>query len=181
MFDEKEYQKAYAESHKEHLKEYKKAYRLANLEKIKKHSKKYRNANKDKIKETNRIYHAENKDERNKQMTKYRIANRDKLNEIAKSKRTPEKNKKYAIKSTYGLTLEQYNSMLNQTGGKCPICDVEFKRKGDGGGKHPCVDHCHKTGKVRGIICSKCNAGIGNLNDNIQRIRKAADWLESFG
>jgi hypothetical protein len=156
--------KSYRESNKEKIKQHDHAYYMANKDKLQQQAKEYREKNKDKLKEARRLKHAENK---------------DKINELARLRRTPEKNKRIALKSMYGLTLEQYNSMLNKNNGKCPICGVEFEKGRNG--KQPCVDHCHKTGKVRGIICSKCNAGIGNLNDNIQRIRKAADWLESFG
>ena len=82
--------------------------------------------------------------------------------------------RKHLLKKNYGMTLEDYNKMWIEQSGKCAIC-----------GKHEqeldtvlCVDHCHTTGKVRGLLCSKCNAGIGLLQDDFNVVLSAAKYLE---
>lgn len=71
----------------------------------------------------------------------------------------------------YGLTLEAKSAIIDQQGGVCPICqtDLDFTIQ------H--VDHCHLSGCVRGVLCSKCNQAIGLLNDNTDSIRRAAEYL----
>jgi hypothetical protein len=73
----------------------------------------------------------------------------------------------------YNLPIEQYNEMLVNQENKCFICDYEFgQKKGD------CyVDHCHKTEKVRGLLCQNCNTGLGNFRDDSDRLIRAANYL----
>ena len=72
----------------------------------------------------------------------------------------------------YGITLAQFRVMLEDQAFKCKICD---KSIADGGSA--VVDHCHKTGAVRGLLCRKCNSGIGMLEDNPKVMRRAADYV----
>lgn len=72
-----------------------------------------------------------------------------------------------------GMTLEQYNAMLEKQDGVCAICG------GPPGGRwdrfH--ADHDHKTGEARGLLCHGCNTGIGNLKDDPEILEKAAAYL----
>jgi len=74
---------------------------------------------------------------------------------------------------TYGLTIYQVQKMKEAQGNRCAIC-----------GRFPakdavfCVDHCHKTGKVRGLLCQDCNRALGLLRDNPETFMKAADYLK---
>ncbi len=77
----------------------------------------------------------------------------------------------WRLKSRYGITLEQYEQLFNLQGGRCAICDRETDHT-----LH--VDHCHETGLVRGLLCGSCNRGLGMYGDNVQLLRKAADYLE---
>jgi hypothetical protein len=80
-----------------------------------------------------------------------------------------------SIKRKYGITRDQYEALLCHQGGVCAICRqtcVTGFRLG--------VDHDHKTGKVRGLLCSKCNRGIGNLGDDVVRLRLAVQYLEMY-
>lgn len=88
---------------------------------------------------------------------------------------TKEQRRKWALKSSFNLTIEQYNSMLRQQGGVCKICKAgpETSYKGV---LH--VDHNHKTGKVRGLLCAACNVAIGYMVDSPARLRDAATYLE---
>jgi hypothetical protein len=79
------------------------------------------------------------------------------------------------ILSKYGLTRDQYDSLLHMQGNSCAICG------GPPGITHglsmPLVDHCHKTGHVRGLLCQQCNSGIGLLKESRQAMEKAIEYL----
>jgi hypothetical protein len=69
----------------------------------------------------------------------------------------------------YGLTIESFNSLLASQQGCCAICREVLK--------NPCVDHDHRTGLVRGILCHDCNRAIGMMRDSPDILRRAADYL----
>ena len=71
----------------------------------------------------------------------------------------------------YGLTIDQYKSILVRQDGKCAIC-------GDTLGCRVHIDHDHVTGLVRGILCQSCNVGLGHFRDNSMILREAASYLE---
>lgn len=76
----------------------------------------------------------------------------------------------------YGITAEIYQEMLSAQNGTCKICnrhESEFKRK-------LCVDHCHKTGQVRALLCSNCNRMLGLAKESIEVLRAAVLFLEEF-
>lgn len=85
------------------------------------------------------------------------------------------------LKKLYGSTIKQYEEMLNEQNGVCEICGGKEKVV------HPktqrprrlAVDHCHKTGKVRGLLCTNCNAIIGHANDSIELLQKAIQYIIS--
>ncbi len=77
------------------------------------------------------------------------------------------------LKRKYGITLEAYDAMLKEQGGVCAICKQENKHK------YPFpVDHCHTTGKIRGILCHNCNLILGNAKDNSDILRAAIGYLD---
>ena len=78
------------------------------------------------------------------------------------------------IKWRYGLPIERYEAALKAQGGLCAIC----RGKNDSQRLH--VDHCHETGEFRGLLCFKCNAGIGKLCDSIELLQAAIAYLEKF-
>lgn len=88
--------------------------------------------------------------------------------------------RRYRLKKEYGLTLEQYDAMKAAQGGKCAICDRTHSQlqptKIQGDRLH--VDHDHKTGKVRGLLCHHCNMVLGHLGDNIERMQTAIRYLQ---
>lgn len=74
----------------------------------------------------------------------------------------------------YGISLEDYNKMFADQAGCCAICKKhqnEFTKK-------LAVDHCHETGKVRALLCAFCNTSLGNMNDDIELLKSAIDYLE---
>jgi hypothetical protein len=95
----------------------------------------------------------------------WRAANREKMNAAqARAK----------LRRKYGLTSETWAARLITQGGGCAICAVE-----QGGGRHGKfhVDHCHVTGRVRGLLCHNCNTAIGLFADDANRLQRAAEYV----
>lgn len=85
------------------------------------------------------------------------------------------------LKWSYGLSLEEYENLLKQQDGKCACCGTEDNLKEFGRkGKYFDVDHCHKTGKIRGLICGPCNSGISRLGDGLDKVLLAYNYLKRF-
>lgn len=85
---------------------------------------------------------------------------------------------KTALKKHYGLNIEDYNLMLELQDNRCAICNMEetaISRYGTP--KRLTVDHCHETGKIRGLLCDNCNRGIGHLKESIRVLEKAIIYL----
>jgi hypothetical protein len=85
-----------------------------------------------------------------------------------------QRHRKYELHKKYNLTEEQYKQMLINQAGCCAICGTD---KPTGKWKVFAVDHNHKTGKVRELLCNECNRGIGLLKDNAELLQKAADYI----
>ncbi|MBH1939046.1 endonuclease VII domain-containing protein [Streptomyces sp. AV19] len=94
--------------------------------------------------------------------------------------RARENRHRWALFNSYGITPDDYLLLLKQQGGVCAICsEDEPNEHGRTGTKFRlAVDHCHRTGRVRGLLCQKCNRAIGLLKDNADLLRKAIDYLE---
>lgn len=90
------------------------------------------------------------------------------------AQRNPEKRKDIRFRSRYGITLDKFNEILIEQKYKCKICDKTQEQLG----KCLHVDHCHKTNKIRGLLCGKCNKGIGLFNDNVFLLDKASLYLK---
>ncbi len=78
------------------------------------------------------------------------------------------------LKNKYGLTLDRYAEMLAGQGGKCAIC--KGNQRGNGT-RNFAIDHDHKTGAVRGLLCDRCNVGLGHFVDNRALLLEGADYL----
>lgn len=77
-----------------------------------------------------------------------------------------------AIKSAWGMSVEQYDALLEKQGGKCAICFTDTPK----GGWH--LDHDHSTGKIRKFLCNPCNRGLGYLQDSEELLMKALNYLQ---
>lgn len=79
-----------------------------------------------------------------------------------------------AILSKYGLTEKQYEKMAEEQNHQCKVCGqlAENERY-----KKLCVDHCHKTGEIRGLLCMMCNTGLGKFRDDPVKLLNAAKYL----
>jgi len=80
------------------------------------------------------------------------------------------------IKAKFGLSAAQYNEMLASQNYKCAICGTT-----DSGTLHNnlCIDHCHTSDRVRGLLCTRCNKGIGHFGDNISKLQQAIEYLKN--
>jgi len=91
-------------------------------------------------------------------------------------KKNPEKyarsNKSSRYKKVYGVTIDQVEAMAEAQGNACPACDCSFEER------VPHIDHCHATGKVRGLLCGPCNQALGLTKDNPETLRRLAAYLE---
>ena len=129
--------------------------------------------------------------EKNKErLTEYRRAwldrNREKVtaNQRARYKADPEKYRKYfrdhRIKKVYRLTELEYSRLVSEQDGKCGICGKPPSGTWHGD-RMLNVDHDHQTGAVRGLLCNKCNRGLGILGDTVERITAVLKYLERKG
>jgi hypothetical protein len=87
-------------------------------------------------------------------------------------KESPDKWWEQNLIRKYGITAEQYAEMLEGQQGLCAIC---LRPPGK---KRLHVDHCHSSGRVRGLLCDDCNLGIGKLGDDAARVTSAAAYLQ---
>ena len=81
------------------------------------------------------------------------------------------KKREAQYKKKYNIDLATYENMLEAQGGCCAICGTSK------GNTHLCVDHCHSTGAVRGILCDKCNVALGQFNDSTTLLAQAIAYL----
>ena len=90
----------------------------------------------------------------------------------------PDKHRAYLYKTKYGLSIEDYDQLVEAQGGRCKICGTDTP---NGHHKRFVVDHNHDTNEVRGLLCSTCNTGLGNFSDNPETLLKAAQYLYTNG
>lgn len=76
------------------------------------------------------------------------------------------------IKRLYGLSIDEYKLMQKKQRNQCAICCISFNEL-----QKPCIDHCHSTGRVRGVLCSKCNLSLGMVNDNVSILFSMINYL----
>ena len=116
----------------------------------KEYNKRWREQNKERVKELHQSWYQKNKD---------KVGYKD-HNYIS------------GIKKRYGITIEEVTQLLNKQSNKCAICGNVFVNR-----KRTHIDHCHNTGKIRGMLCEGCNIGLGGFKDNIVLLHKAIGYL----
>lgn len=88
---------------------------------------------------------------------------------------------KWYYKRKYGITLEERDALLASQDHKCAICKDTIKffdgYRAARTGESAVIDHCHGSGKVRGVLCGHCNTGIGALKDNVDSLKRAIEYL----
>lgn len=126
----------------------------------------YYQVNKEKIREKGRKYYRDNHTKLREKWSRYYKANYEKVRNTD-------------LKRIFGITFEEYKKKLIDQNGKCAICGES------GNGRSLCnnnttslhVDHCHKTKKVRGLLCNRCNIALGMMRDDMQILSKAIEYL----
>ena len=73
------------------------------------------------------------------------------------------------MRRQFNLTEDQYNDLMKNE--NCQICNVELTKK--------CIDHCHSTNKIRGVLCNNCNTALGLVGDNISTLEKMIEYLST--
>lgn len=130
-------------------------------------SRAYYLANRERAKKRQHDWYWTHKEEARVYNAQYRAKRREELN-LREVRRYYGSAKNKRLLRLYELSEADMNTMIETQGGGCAIC---------GGTRLLGVDHCHITGAVRGILCRKCNSGIGQLGDDAARVQKAADYL----
>ena len=87
--------------------------------------------------------------------------------------KSKERIREWWLQTQYGLSPEEYDYLWDEQEGKCAICRGKCKT-----GRALAVDHCHKTGRVRGLLCKNCNSGIGFLCDTYTGVERALNYLK---
>ena len=149
-----------------------------NLEQKKEYMKEYWIKNKDILSKKKKEYDIKNKDILSKNKKEYYFKNKEHI--LARSKIWALNNKdrvrENQLKRDYNLTLDQYNKMLADQNGCCKGCGIKFDVNIKSLTPH--VDHCHKTGKVRGLLCNYDNTIIGYANEDTARLSKLIEYIK---
>lgn len=122
-------------------------------------------------------YYHNNREEYTRRRLKRYYENRE--NRLLRNRESYKKNRKklilkskmYGIKARYGISYEQYLGMVKERNGICDICGNSERILS--------IDHCHKTGKIRGLLCFRCNTALGSLDDNIDILASAISYLQN--
>jgi hypothetical protein len=88
--------------------------------------------------------------------------------------------RRWELRTKFALTPEEYDALLAAQGGVCAICGTAERECRDGQPKHFAIDHDHRTGRVRGLLCHLCNQTLGRMKDRPELFEKAAVYLRSF-
>lgn len=100
------------------------------------------------------------------------------LKDLIHPEKKKEKNHEYRIRYDYRMSKEEYDRLLKDQNGECAICGSNKPYKQDG--KKFAIDHNHETGKIRGLLCFNCNAGLGHFKDSASLLQKAIDYLGRY-
>lgn len=96
-------------------------------------------------------------------------------------KRWREEHPHYWASSTYGISEDEVQARIDAQNGVCAICKrPESWKDGNGNVKRLAFDHCHQTGELRGLLCQACNMAIGNMQDDVERLENAIEYLRLY-
>lgn len=98
-----------------------------------------------------------------------RLKNNSRYTKLSKQ----EKYKRHLI-AKFHISPELYESILVEQNERCAICNTKFDDQ-----ITPCIDHNHSTGNIRGILCTRCNLGLGNFRDNIEYLESAKQYIQN--
>jgi len=109
----------------------------------------------------------------NKDGLYHECKNCKKLYDKNRNLKNPNIRKNLNLQNRYGISIKDKQKMIENQKGKCAICNCILDN-----GKHTCIDHCHKTGKIRKILCKSCNVLIGHSKENINVLKNAIQYLK---
>jgi 5-methylcytosine-specific restriction endonuclease McrA len=135
----------------------------------------YRAEHKEHLRELNRAYNARLKEEGRSYYSRDPEGNRKRnaaWREFNKD-RILARNREYY----YGITAKEFDDMLVKQQGRCAVCSIPFTEERKS--LIPCVDHDHNTGRVRGLLCSHCNRGLGSFRDDPETLEAGAAYLRA--
>lgn len=117
-------------------------------------------------------------------VTEWRRNNLDKAAKLQKEwrQKNPNRSADYSLRKNYGIELGTYDKMLAEQEGRCAICGTTApggQPRKDGTPARFHVDHCHDSGKVRGLLCHNCNVGIGNMRHSKEILEKAIAYVKN--
>lgn len=162
----KDYNIQWKLKNKDRVKAYAEKYRANNKEEISIKMKEWQERNREKVNRKNlERYHASDKEPRRQYNKIYRERHKEKMNQQAKD---------WVLKNRYGLTREEYDILLQKQQYNCAIC----KKHRQEFNQDFAVDHCHKTNKIRGLLCVGCNTGLGSLKDSVDNLEQAIVYLK---
>ena len=106
-----------------------------------------------------------------------KVCTNNKRKQRTRSDATPEARRKYSLSTNYGLSVQQYDRMVLEQNNCCAICGTPGTET-----RHNklYVDHCHRTGKVRRLLCNMCNSGLGYFKDSPELLENAKKYLAGF-
>lgn len=124
-----------------------------------------------------RAWYRRNQETVRAKQRRYAAANPDRVRAAAKRRYAEHggairEQARWRGKRRFGLSRAQFDALLSAQGGGCAICHTALPES------RGCVDHCHTTGRIRGILCAPCNTALGFFRDDPQRLRAAATYLE---
>ncbi len=140
---------------------------------MEKYHKDWYSQNKQKLQQNMKSYYLKNKTEILACRAKWYSENKLRICESNKNeyKNRPEKFRAKALKYNYGISLESYTRLKQEQGDTCKICCKKPNKRALS------VDHCHVTGRIRGLLCSKCNMAIGLFDDSPELLQKTIEYL----
>lgn len=166
----------YYETHREQSVERGKKWRKENPEKSKESKRRSHIAHRKQDADRSRRWKAAHREQVNASRRRRRAKNRreDKVKaRVGKEKVTARARQ---LRRKFGLTVVEYNSILESQGGVCAICGVPPKPT-----RQHAVDHDHTTGRIRGVLCGICNIELGRIRDDRNWLLRAAEYLQRFG
>ena len=97
-------------------------------------------------------------------------------------KENPEITRASNLRNRFNMSIKEYNVIFLKQKGKCRICNkAETMKSLNGEIKWLACDHNHNTGKIRGLLCSSCNTGLGKMGDSIKNLKSAIEYLKKEG
>ena len=105
---------------------------------------------------------------------------RKNINNRKRRKENPNRYKEYDLRKYYGMGFREYKKMSIEQKHRCKICKKKEKAVLNGKVKRLGVDHCHKTGRIRGLLCGRCNIGISMFKEDPKVLKLAIKYIEKF-